>query len=223
MPAMVQHFSDVLCVWAYLGQIRVDELQTRFGSQVVLQWRYIDLFGDTDQKIGEGWAKRGGWQGYADHVQQLVGRFAHVSVNSHTWASVRPASSAPAHQMLVGVRMLEERGEAPVGSEAKLAWAIREAFFRDARDVADWGVLNHILRELGGPGQELQRLRERGELHARLCRDYSLRAANGIQGSPTLLLDGGRQKLYGNVGYRVIEANVLEHLERRGEDFASWC
>jgi len=36
------------------------------------------------------------------------------------------------------------------------------------------------------------------------------------------LLNEGRQKLYGNVGYRIIEANVQEILHQPGNQ-ASWC
>ena len=43
-----------------------------------------------------------------------------------------------------------------------------------------------------------------------------------IDGSPTYILNEGRQKLYGNVGYRVIEANIQELLADPGER-ASWC
>ena len=43
-----------------------------------------------------------------------------------------------------------------------------------------------------------------------------------IDGSPTYLLNQGRQKLYGNVGYKIIEANVEEVL-RRPAEAASWC
>ena len=43
-----------------------------------------------------------------------------------------------------------------------------------------------------------------------------------LDGSPTYLLNQGRQKLYGNVGYKIIEANVEEVL-RRPAEAASWC
>ena len=49
-----------------------------------------------------------------------------------------------------------------------------------------------------------------------------LREKHKLEGSPTYLLDNGRQKLYGNVGYRVLEANVQELIERP-EGIASWC
>ena len=41
--------------------------------------------------------------------------------------------------------------------------------------------------------------------------------------SPTFILNEGRQKLYGNVGYRVIEANLQELLKSPDASQASWC
>jgi hypothetical protein len=36
-------------------------------------------------------------------------------------------------------------------------------------------------------------------------------------------LNDGRQKLYGNVGFRIIEANIQELLRAPVGDQASWC
>jgi predicted DsbA family dithiol-disulfide isomerase len=44
-----------------------------------------------------------------------------------------------------------------------------------------------------------------------------------ITGSPTIVLNEGRQKLYGNVGYGVIEANIKELLKSPDAGAASWC
>jgi len=43
-----------------------------------------------------------------------------------------------------------------------------------------------------------------------------------VSSSPTLLLNEGRQRLVGNVGYRILEANVRELFERPGVQ-QSWC
>ena len=51
---------------------------------------------------------------------------------------------------------------------------------------------------------------------ARLQRDYD------VQVSPSLVLNEGRQHLNGNVGYRVIEANVRELLHKPADEM-SWC
>jgi len=44
-----------------------------------------------------------------------------------------------------------------------------------------------------------------------------------IEGSPSFVLNEGRQKLYGNVGFRIIEANIQELLRAPGTDQVSWC
>ena len=36
-------------------------------------------------------------------------------------------------------------------------------------------------------------------------------------------MNEGRQKLFGNVGYKLIEANVQEVLEGKNVGEASWC
>ena len=43
-----------------------------------------------------------------------------------------------------------------------------------------------------------------------------------IEGSPSFVLNEGRQNLYGNVGFRVIEANIVELLRVSDIDQASW-
>ena len=43
-----------------------------------------------------------------------------------------------------------------------------------------------------------------------------------VVGSPAFMLGEGRQKLYGNVGYRILEANIQEVLADPSER-ASWC
>jgi hypothetical protein len=37
------------------------------------------------------------------------------------------------------------------------------------------------------------------------------------------VLNGGRQKLYGDVGYKIIEANIQELIRDPHPDHASWC
>ena len=61
------------------------------------------------------------------------------------------------------------------------------------------------------------------EAVARLAVDSALSQKNGIAGSPTFVMNDGRQKLFGNVGYRLLEANVQELLRRTPENEASWC
>ena len=68
----------------------------------------------------------------------------------------------------------------------------------------------------------MQELLNNGLALAAVCRDAELRDEYKVEGSPTYVLNHGRQKLYGNLGYKIIEANVEEVL-RRPMEAASWC
>jgi predicted DsbA family dithiol-disulfide isomerase len=103
-----------------------------------------------------------------------------------------------------------------------LAWRVRRAFFRDGRDISDMQNLMAMVRELDLPADRIERKIKSGEAMAAFCRDIELRDEFKVEGSPTYVLNQGRQKLYGNLGYRIIEANVQEILHRPQHQ-ASWC
>ena len=44
-----------------------------------------------------------------------------------------------------------------------------------------------------------------------------------IEGSPSFVLNEGRQKLYGNVGFHLMEASIQELFRTPHADEASWC
>jgi len=58
-------FSDVLCVWAHIAQIRIDEAQREFGAAIAVSSRCCSVFGDTANKLGAA-------QTYAQGIYQLI-------------------------------------------------------------------------------------------------------------------------------------------------------
>lgn len=227
----VSYYSDILCVWAYVAQIRLDELQKQHGLNIDISYHFIPILGDTEHRIGEGWKERGGFEGYATHVAEVCADFPHVSLNPAAWTTVRPTSSAPSHQFLKAVQLLEAGGD--ISSEPveefdgrshfeETAWRVRLAFFQDGRDVSRFDVLWGIAADLGLPVGALKALFDNGRALACACRDAELRTERQIEGSPTYVLNHGRQKLYGNLGYKVIEANIEEVL-RRPTASSTWC
>jgi predicted DsbA family dithiol-disulfide isomerase len=223
-PLPVLHYSDVLCVWAYCSQIRIDEIRRGFGGDVAITFRFVPVFGSTASKIGKGWADRGGFSGYAAHVRTIAAGFPHVTLHPDVWERVRPASSSSPHLFLEAVKLLEGAGPSPAGGLfERAAWAVRLAFFRDARDVATRRVQLELAEELGLPRAELEALLDDGRAMAALFEDIDAQRQQNIEGSPTLVFDEGRQRLYGNVGYLVIEANIAELLRTPGAHAASWC
>lgn len=231
MTIHISYVSDVLCVWAYVAEVRLDELRKEFGSSVELEYRFIPIFGATRYRIAEGWKDRGGYAGFGAHVREVAEGFPHASVAEGVWRDVSPTTSAAAHEMLCAVRLLQDEGVVATERREDLngrnlfeeaIWRVRSAFFEHSRDISDRGVLLDVLAEVGLPLPKIEAKLESGEALAEACRDVELRDKHGIEGSPTYYLNQGRQKLYGNVGYRVVSANLRELIEQPGHQ-ASWC
>jgi predicted DsbA family dithiol-disulfide isomerase len=231
MTLHISYVSDVLCVWAYVAEARLEELRREFGSEVDLEYRFIPIFGATRYRIGDGWKDRGGYAGFGAHVRRVAEGFPHVKVSSRVWDEVAPTTSAAAHEMLCAVRLLQEEGTISAERRAELdgrslleeaVWRVRTAFFEDARDISNGATLRAVMAETGMPMDALETKLQSGEALAETCRDIELRDQNNIEGSPTYYLNQGRQKLYGNVGYRVVSANLRELLEQPDHQ-ASWC
>ena len=231
MTIHISYVSDVLCVWAYVAEARLEQLRKEFGPSIELEYRFVPIFGATRYRIAEGWKDRGGYAGFGAHVREVAKGFPHVSVNPEAWSSVAPSTSAAAHEMLCAARLLQEEG---VLDTARLAeqggrslfeeavWRVRTAFFEQARDISSRAVLLSVADEVGLPVTALEGKLASGEAMSELCHDIELRDQLKIEGSPTYYLNQGRQKLYGNVGYRVVSANLRELLEQP-EHQASWC
>ncbi|MBD3680140.1 MAG: DsbA family protein [Rhodobacteraceae bacterium] len=230
-PVVIDYFSDMLCIWAFIHHRRIEELARKFGAGIEIRSRYCSVFSDTGEKIGTGWGDRGGYEGYANHVAKVASGFPHIGVNPVAWRDTRPASSAPVHQVLKALDILEadEAGEAAakipyldrLGTRA--AWALRVAFFAEGRDIADPSVQGDIMQELGVEPARVFDPALLARAAAALAQDFDLSRKLGVEGSPSMILNSGRQRLFGNVGYRVMEANVEELIHRPSAEEVSWC
>lgn len=218
----IVHFSDVLCVWAYVSQVRIDELRRTFGEGVVVDCRFVSVFGDARGKIARNWDDNGGASAYHDHVAEIVGRFGHVELHPEVWRRDAPRSSLPSHLVLAAVRCLEAAGRSPSGSFDAFTWRVRQAFFRDGQDVSAREVLERLTDEAGMSTTAVAMVLDSGEAHAALAADLEAAREHEVRASPTLVFNEGRQRLTGNVGYRIIEANVRELIENPAGQH-SWC
>lgn len=222
----VTHFSDALCVWAYISEVRIDALKRKFGKSLRLTYRFCSVFGDTAGKIKSAWKDKGEYQGFNSHLRLLAERFPHIDVHPAIWLKTKPASSASPHLFLKAVQQWEQAsgqspGEANFFEQATSA--LRRAFFRDCRDISRWDVQCETAHSVGADIDAIEKLIHSGAAFAGLAADYQDAEKMRIEGSPSLVLNEGRQKLYGNVGFRVIDANIQELLREPPADDASWC
>jgi predicted DsbA family dithiol-disulfide isomerase len=219
----VQHFTDILCVWAYASQIRVDQLMAEEGDKIALEPRFCSVFANARDRIARSWADRGGLAGYAEHVREVCDRFDHVTVHERTWAEAAPRSSLGAHIFLAAVRRLERDETVADGSFRRACWSFRDAFFAGGRDIGLRAVQYEVAEELELPIETIEGCLATSGAHAELAADFDQAKKLDVHVSPTMVLNDGRQLLAGNVGYRVIAANVRELLRSPRVDDASWC
>ena len=218
----ISYFTDVLCVWAYVSQVRMDELRANFKGAVELDCRYFHVFGNVANKMDTVWKERGGLPAYRRHVRDIVQKFGHVQLHEQTWETDVPKSSMPAHLFLCATRHMKSSSTCPPGSGDRAAWALRDAFFRRGRDISQGKILFEIAELIGLPAAEIEDAIATGAAHAALAEDLEFARTQSIAASPTLLFNEGRQRLTGNVGYRIIEANIRELLEGTPGQL-SWC
>lgn len=221
------HFSDVLCIWAHVGQAGFQKLLEEFGDQIETQVHYCSVFPDTRTKINSLWKTRGGFDGYAEHVRDVASQFDGFDIHQNTWSQTRPRSSASPHLFLKAIELLEERDGIPANYadrlSAQAARALRTAFFTEAQDIANWSVQKKICQTIGLQFDDVLNKIETGEAIAMLTADYELAQLQHVQGSPTYILNEGRQKLFGNVAYGILEANIKELLATKQTENATEC
>jgi len=216
-PLVIDYYSDVLCVWAWIAQRRIDELKQTFGDALEFHYRYVDIFGDTQAKMDGLWQQKGGYAGFAEHVQRSAIDYENALINPKIWTEVRPATSANAHLLLKAVELSYDQQ-----TSIDTALMLREAFFVDAKDIGKLDVLYELVATKDLNPELLQTRICDGSAIAALMNDYQICKLQTIKGSPSYVIDGGRQVLYGNVGYRVLNANIEELIKNPPEE-ASWC
>ncbi|MBN9434333.1 MAG: hypothetical protein J0I45_18025 [Bosea sp.] len=229
MAIKISYYSDILCIWAYIAQARVDAVKRDFGGSVDLDFRFCSVFGDAQTKLADAWRGRDGLAGYNRHVLSIAERFPHARVNPDVWLATQPASSMSPHLFLKAV-MEWERTDSDDGQEVvdlpvfeRVTWALRRGFFQECRDICRREVQWELASPFKIDAVAIEELINDGTAFASLSADYQHAEEARIEGSPTFVLNEGRQKFYGNVGFRVIDANVRELLRDPESDQASWC
>lgn len=213
----IDYYTDILCVWAWIAQPRLHELQLQWGEAVSVQHRYIDIFGDSHKKISARWGESDGFDKFSAHVAASATPFDEVETHPGLWLDVRPRSSMQSHLVL---KAIELQAGKDVAQAAALCF--RQAFFQEAQDVSDMRTLLQLAEASGIDCAAVEAALRDGSAMAALSGDQRSATELGVKGSPTWVLNQGRQVLYGNVGYRILSANIEELLKHPGSE-ASWC
>jgi predicted DsbA family dithiol-disulfide isomerase len=221
-PIHINYYSDILCIWAYVSQIRIAELESEFKDRIDINYVYFSIFGDAQTKLKTRWQEKGGMQAYNQHVLDIAKDFPHIEVNPDIWLKNSPTSSLPAHLYLASVRYLENNQVLPARSVHDLRLKFQSAFFRLTSDLSKGSVLDDIVVSNGMPLNDIKECITSGHAYAQLAHDQHQATQHQIKSSPTMVFNHDRQSLAGNVGYKIIAANVRELLERPTKGL-SWC
>jgi len=216
-PLIIQYYSDLLCIWAWIAQRRIDELNKEFGEHIQFEYHYVDIFGNVPQKMQTSWSEKGGYNGFAQHVHHSAQKYEDAIVHPDVWATVKPTTSANAHLILKAVELTHDSKSA-----MDFALTLRKAFFINAQDISNMSVLMGLAEKARLNTKAIQYHINNGLALGELMSDYQGAKSQSIKGSPSYVIDGGRQTLYGNVGYRVLHANIEEMLKHPSHE-ASWC
>ena len=88
----VLYYTDTLCIWAYAGQIRIDELKKQFGECVAVTHRFISVFGSTEDRIGKGWENRSGYAGRSQtHLNTATPYTKEMPSGTHSGVPKKPS------------------------------------------------------------------------------------------------------------------------------------
>jgi len=167
--------------------------------------------------MAEQWGSRGGYEGFGQHTIEAAAPYDNAPVNKDVWKHIRPLTSANAHVVLKAVELMYS-----ADISEKLLILIQKSFFVDCLDI---GQLETVIALAEGVGLERCKIKssiDNGKATAALMQDYKNAKDLNIQGSPSWLMNNGRQTLFGNVGYRILNANIKEVLEHPAQE-ASWC
>lgn len=222
MPVVVEHWSDPLCIWAYVGESRVDALRARHGAALDVRFRVVPVFGSVPARFTRGAWREGGPAARQAATQQVARQFGHFDVSGKVWVEDPPASSWAPSAAVMAVRLAEQAGTVPVGATGAYLRALRRRFFVEDLNVARLEIQAETAEQLGLPWERLGVALDDGTALAALWEDHEERLRLGIQGSPTWVFDGGRAMLYGNVGEGVLRATVDELVSGLGAG-ASRC
>jgi predicted DsbA family dithiol-disulfide isomerase len=216
-PLVIDYFSDILCVWAWIAERRIEELNNHFQEKIEIRYQYIDLFGDTVNRIQTQWVDNGMYEGFSKHVVEASAPYESAPVNPKVWQITRPTTSANAHMVLKAIELTRNKQSA-----IKFANVLRKAFFIKANDISKLETLFGLLEQEGINAENIKKAFNNGTALAALMSDYQKAHEYDIKGSPSFVMNNGRQSLFGNVGYRVLQANI-EELLKRSSTQASWC
>ncbi|MFD2177552.1 DsbA family oxidoreductase [Veronia pacifica] len=211
MSVRIDFYSDILCIWGWVGYHINHKLAGRWQEgEVRWHYRHLELYGDVAARIRSQGTGDQAYFRYAERSEKFVSGFDGLDFHPDVWRKVRPGSSLLPHQVIKAVEL--EYGQQTANHFAD---RVREAFFRDGRNIGDFNVLTDLLTEYQLSSKSLLSCITNGYALGATVAEFRQAENDKVPGSPTWMLDNDRYRLFGNVEASVIIATVDTLLSKR--------
>ena len=212
------HWTDPLCIWAFVGQDQLDRLLAELGSRVVVDSRIVPIFGSVPWRFAHGPWSSGGVEGRVTATREIAAAHGHPEVDGSCWRPDCPSSSWAPGAAIKAVAALELAHAVEPGSTARYQHALRKRFFVECQNIARRPVQLEAAEALGIARAGIEQRLDDGSALAALWEDFQEKDRLKLQGSPSYVFDHGRTMLYGNFSFGVLHATVEELLRGLGPE-----
>ena len=212
------HWTDPLCIWAFVAQDHLDRLLAELSSRLIVDSRVVPVFGSVPWRFAHGpWAS-GGVEGRVRITAEIAAAHGHSEVDGACWRNDCPNSSWAPGVAIKAVHALELAGGCVPGVTEHYQRTLRRRFFVDRKNIGRRTVQLETAEVLGIDRAGVEQHLDDGSALALLWEDYQEKERLKLQGSPTYVFDRGRAMLYGNFAYGVLHATVEELLRGLGPE-----
>jgi putative protein-disulfide isomerase len=198
--ASLVYVHDPMCSWCWAFAPAFEGLCSQLDDRVVVTRLLGGLAADTDQPMAADMQAflQGTWR-------RIAGEVPGTTFNHDFWHQCRPRRSTwPACRAVIAARALD------AGAEVRMIRAIQQAYYLQARNPSDTGVLVELAGECGLQPGDFAALLDAGATHATLADEIGRSRRMGVSSFPSLRL------LVGGHPYRVdIDYNDPESMRDR--------
>ncbi|NNM74325.1 DsbA family oxidoreductase [Enterovirga aerilata] len=189
MSPTIYVFSDVVCPWCYLGKRRLERALDQLGlaGRVGVHWLPFELNPDMPAEgmpRAEYRARKFGLERSAELDARMAALGEAEGVRFAFDRMTRTPSTRRAHMLIAHAA---ERGQGDAIVEA-----LFRAYFEQARDIGNPGILVEVAAAVGFPPEEARAALDSEDLRARVLGLERRAAEMGIGGVPFFILEGGQ-------------------------------
>jgi predicted DsbA family dithiol-disulfide isomerase len=205
-----QYWSDPMCIWAFVGQSKLDRILDEWGAFIDVDYRLVPVFGSVPWRYSEGGWAQAGPEGRRESTRKLAEQHGIDGVTGEIWTRCTPHSSWSSGAAAKAVFEMEADDDAEAGAGAAYLLELREHFFRRNRNICQRVEQLDVAERVGIDRGAFERRLDDGSALACLWEDANQREDLGVRGSPSYVFDGGRAVLYGNFPFSVLHSVVDE-------------